>query len=86
MQQTLLLPNGEEIIEVAVSSDILGEIVDPQDVCAPEDQDRVVARALQEPIDSPRLSSLARPEHKVALIIDDITRPHSHQAHVAPRA
>ncbi len=74
MQQTLLLPNGEEIIEVAVSSDILGEIVDPQDVCAPEDQDRVVARALQEPIDSPRLSSLARPEHKVALIIDDITR------------
>ena len=34
-----------------------------------------VERALKEPIGSKRISEIAKPEHKVAIVVDDVTRP-----------
>ncbi|WP_318784864.1 nickel-dependent lactate racemase [Methanimicrococcus hacksteinii] len=39
------------------------------------DADETVRAALQEPVGTPRLSALANPDQKIAVIINDITRP-----------
>lgn len=53
---------------------ILGEM-SPVPVPAVPDAAKETRRALQEPIGSPPLASIARPGMKVALVIDDLSRP-----------
>lgn len=42
---------------------------------SPEEEERIVRKALAEPIGSPRLREIVRPGEKIAIISSDITRP-----------
>jgi nickel-dependent lactate racemase len=52
---------------------LLGSI-EPKQVSVAADATAEVERALKEPIGSKRLSEIAQPEHKVAIVVDDFTR------------
>ncbi len=48
--------------------------IEPKDIEGAADQEAEVKRALKEPIGSKRLSEIAKPESKVAIVVDDATR------------
>lgn len=68
------LPCGWRILPVEISDDWLGEIVAPPRIVETSDPSAAIARALANPIGSPRLDEMIQPECKTAVIIDDITR------------
>jgi nickel-dependent lactate racemase len=69
------LPYGKTDVCARVSMrNFLGSI-DPQEKLGVPDPKAEVERALKEPIGSKKLSEIAKPEHKVAIVVDDATRP-----------
>jgi nickel-dependent lactate racemase len=72
----LLLPWGTDEMRIALPQDWhVAGILEPASVPPANNPGDEVRRSLSEPIDSPRLRDLARPEMKVALVIDDLSRP-----------
>ena len=68
------LPYGKTDICVRVPArNLLGSIAPKEQPGAP-DAKVEVERALKEPVGSKRLSEIAKPEHKVAIVVDDATR------------
>jgi nickel-dependent lactate racemase len=49
--------------------------IEPKEKAGVPDSKAEIERALKEPIGSRRLSEIAKPEHKVAIVVDDATRP-----------
>jgi len=62
-------------LTLRVDREILGEIISPRPVTSPGNATKEVVKALTSPVGTPPLSQMARPGHKVAIILDDITRP-----------
>lgn len=69
------LPDGGSTRSLTVAQELIGAIISPQPVSSPSDPCREIARAMQAPIDAPLLFKKAKPGSRVAVIIDDITRP-----------
>jgi nickel-dependent lactate racemase len=70
------LPYGKSEVCVRVPTrNFLGLIEPKEKQSGVPDARAEVERALKEPIGSKRLSEIARPEHKVAIVVDDATRP-----------
>ena len=74
-QHTIELPYKDSSLVLKVERDVLGEIISPCDVTSPSDTEAEILRAILDPIGTPILSQMAQLGHKVAIIIDDITRP-----------
>ena len=69
------LPYGKtEVCARIPTQNLLGSI-DPREKSSVPDPRAEVERALKEPIGSKRLSEIVKPEHKVAIVVDDATRP-----------
>ena len=69
------LPYGKTEICVRVPTRNLLGSIDPKDRASVPDGKAEVARALREPIGSKRLGEIVKPESRVAIVIDDATRP-----------
>jgi nickel-dependent lactate racemase len=78
------LPYGKTEICVRVPTrNFLGSI-DPREKTSVPDGKAEVARALREPIGSKRLSEIVKPESRVAIVVDDATRPSPSHVIVLP--
>jgi nickel-dependent lactate racemase len=78
------LPYGKTDICVRVPArNLLGSIGPEEQLGAP-DAKAEVERALKEPVGSKRLSEIAKPEHKVAMVVDDATRHAPSEVMVLP--
>jgi nickel-dependent lactate racemase len=71
---TVELPYGSKWLIFGISDDYLGEVVSPRKIEADSDTDTIIRRAFDHPIGTPLLPQIIRPEQKVAVIIDDISR------------
>jgi nickel-dependent lactate racemase len=78
------LPYGKTDICVRVPTrNFLGSIEPKEKLCVP-DAKAEVERALREPIGSRKLSEIVKPEHRVAIVVDDATRPATSDMMVLP--
>ncbi len=69
------LPYGKtEICARVPTQNFLG-IIEPKEKQGISDAKAEIERALKEPLDSKKLSEIVKPEHKVAIVVDDATRP-----------
>src|SRR4030042_3812003 len=68
------LPYGKSDVCVRVPARNLLGSIEPKEVSGAPDAKAEIERALKEPIGSKRLSEIAKPEHKVAIVVDDATR------------
>ncbi len=68
------LPYGKTDVCVRIPARNLLGTIEPKDMEGAPDQKAEVERALKEPIGSKRLSEIAKPESKVAIVVDDATR------------
>ncbi len=74
--KTLQLPWGNEFLSVTLPEKWeLQGILEPSALPPCADPQGEVLRALAEPIGAPRLAELAHPGMKVAIVIDDGSRP-----------
>jgi nickel-dependent lactate racemase len=68
------LPYGKSDVCVRIPARNLLGSIEPKKVPGAEDANAEIERALKEPIGSKRLSEIAQPEHKIAIVVDDFTR------------
>jgi lactate racemase len=68
------LPYGKTDVCVRIPARNLLGTIEPKDRAAAPDQKAEVERALKEPIGTKRLLEIAKPESKVAIVVDDATR------------
>jgi lactate racemase len=68
------LPYGKSDVCVRVPARNLLGSIEPKQVSSVADVKAEVERALSEPIGTRRLSEIAQPEHKIAIVVDDFTR------------
>jgi nickel-dependent lactate racemase len=68
------LPYGKSDVCVRIPARNLLGSIEPNQVSAAADATAEVERALKEPIGSKKLSEIAQPENKVAIVVDDFTR------------
>ncbi|MGQ9726176.1 MAG: lactate racemase domain-containing protein, partial [Candidatus Bathycorpusculaceae bacterium] len=69
------LPYGKtEVCAMIPTRNFLGSI-EPKEKPGVSDAKAEIERALKEPIGSKRLSEIVKPENKVAIVVDDATRP-----------
>ena len=69
------LPYGKtEVCARIPAQNFLG-LIEPKEKQGVSDAKAEVERALKEPINSKRLIEIVKPEHKVAIVVDDATRP-----------
>jgi nickel-dependent lactate racemase len=68
------LPYGKSDVCVRIPARNLLGSIEPKQVAGAADVNAELERALREPIGSKRLSEIAQPEHKVAIVVDDFTR------------
>ena len=69
------LPYGKTEVCVRVPTRNFLGLIEPKEKPGVPDARAEVERALKEPVVSKRLSEIVRPEHKVAIVVDDGTRP-----------
>lgn len=68
------LPYGKTEICVRIPTQNFLGLIEPKEKFGVSDAKAEIERALKEPIDSKRLSEFVKPEHKVAIVVDDATR------------
>ena len=70
------IPWGNDMLSMELPGgwELLG-LMQPCDITTPEDIHQEIERSLSEPIGLPRLSNLAKPGMKIALVVDDDSRP-----------
>ncbi len=69
------LPYGKSDVCVRIPTRNYLGCLEPKEKAGAPDPHAEILRALQEPLASKRLSEIAKPESKVAIVIDDDTRP-----------
>jgi len=69
------LPYGKaEVCARIPTQNFLG-LIEPKEKPSVQDARAEIERAIQEPIGSSKLREIVKPEHKVAIVVDDATRP-----------
>jgi nickel-dependent lactate racemase len=69
------LPYGKSEVCVRIPTRNFLGTIEPHEKTGVPDAKAEIERALKEPIGSKRLSEIVKPEHKVAVVVDDATRP-----------
>ena len=78
------LPYGKSDVCVRIPvRNLLGSI-EPKEQAGASDAKAEIERALKEPLGSKRLSEIAQPEHKIAIVVDDFTRSTPSHAMLLP--
>jgi nickel-dependent lactate racemase len=78
------LPYGKSDVCVRIPARNLLGSIEPKQVPAADDATAEVERSLNAPIGTKRLSEIAQPEHKIAIVVDDFTRSTPSQAMLLP--
>jgi len=78
------LPYGKSDVCVRVPARNLLGSIEPKQVSVVADAKAEVERALSEPIGTKRLSEIAQPDNKIAIVVDDFTRSTPSQAMLLP--
>lgn len=78
------IPYGKSEVCVRIPARNLLGSIEPKEQAGVPDARGEIERALREPIGSRRLSEIAKPEHKVALVVDDFTRSTPSHAMILP--
>jgi len=73
--QRIELPYGDGSVALRLPADGRVAVYEPADLPAAPDGEAEVRRAMAAPLGTPRLEAIARPEHRVAIVVDDATRP-----------
>jgi nickel-dependent lactate racemase len=68
------LPYGKSDVCVRIPARNLLGSIEPKEQAGASDAKAEIERALKEPLGSKRLSEIAQPEHKIAIVVDDFTR------------
>lgn len=71
---TVGIPVGESVIEVSIPN-VMG-VIGPAHIPGVKDKRAEIRRAIQSPIESPRLKDIAKGKKDAAIIVNDITRPY----------
>jgi len=69
------LPYGKTEVCVRVPTQNFLGLIEPKEKLGVLDARAEIERALKEPVGSKKLSEIVKPEHKVAIVVDDATRP-----------
>jgi len=69
------LPYGKTEVCVRIPAQNFLGLIEPREKSGVSDARAEVERALKEPVGSRKLSEIAKSEHKVAIVVDDATRP-----------
>jgi len=69
------LPYGKGKLPLNVPDKNLLELVLPKEVIHPEQTSALIRKALDRPMGTDRLSEIAKPGDRVAIVVDDYTRP-----------
>jgi nickel-dependent lactate racemase len=69
------LPFGKTEVCVRIPTRNFLGLLEPKEKSGVQDAKAEIERALKEPIGSKRLNEIVKPEHKVAIVVDDGTRP-----------
>ena len=69
------LPYGKGKLPLNVPDKNLLEVVLPKEVIHPEQTSALIRKALDNPMGTDRLSEIAKPGDRVAILVDDYTRP-----------
>lgn len=69
------LPYGKTEVCVRVPTQNFLGLIGPKEKPGVLDARAEIERALKEPVGSKKLSEIVKPEHKVAIVVDDATRP-----------
>ena len=75
MAKRVRLAYGKEGLWIELPDGLHIEVVEPRFVPGLPDEREAILRALREPIGSPPLKELVRPDDTVAIVFSDITRP-----------
>jgi nickel-dependent lactate racemase len=78
------LPYGKSDVCVRIPARNLLGSIEPKQVSAAADATAEVERALNAPIGTKRLSEIAQPDNKIAIVVDDFTRSTPSQAMLLP--
>ena len=78
------LPYGKAEVCVRVPTRNFLSSIEPREKPSVKDARAEIERALREPIGSKRLGDIVKPEHTVAIVVDDATRPAPSQVMVSP--
>ena len=74
--QTIELPWGKQTLSLHLPQDwTVRGILKPSTLAGVPNLDQEVKRSLGEPIGSQKLAELVKPAHKIALVMDDLSRP-----------
>jgi nickel-dependent lactate racemase len=73
--RTIRIPYGSQTISASIPRANYVETISPRLVRPPGDEEALIQAALDHPIGSPRLEELVRPGDRVAVVVDDYTRP-----------
>ncbi len=68
------IPYGDTLLKVDVPRRWLGEMVQPPVISPMGEPDHLIHKALNNPIDTPRIEQIAKPGQQVAILVDDHTR------------
>ncbi len=69
------VPYGREARSFNVPRVNLGDVLRPNPLALSKDGEGVIARAIENPMESPLLGHVVRGKREVVLIVDDLTRP-----------
>jgi nickel-dependent lactate racemase len=78
------VPYGKSDVCVRIPARNLLGSIEPKDQAGASDAKAEIERALKEPLGSKRLSEIAQPEHKIAIVVDDFTRSTPSEAMLLP--
>jgi nickel-dependent lactate racemase len=78
------LPYGKTDVCVRVPARNLLGSIDPAQKPGVPDPKVEIERAINEPIGTKRLSEIAKPESKVAIVVDDATRKNPNEIMILP--
>lgn len=78
------LPYGKTEVCVRIPTRRFLGSIEPKEKPGVPDAEVEIERALREPVGSKTLSEMVKPEHKVAVVVDDVTRPTPSHLMVSP--
>ncbi|MCX6665830.1 MAG: nickel-dependent lactate racemase [Euryarchaeota archaeon] len=80
----LLLPYGKHTVPLDVPDKNLLDVILPKEIVQPERPEFLIKNALEKPLGTDRLTELAGGGDKVAIVVDDYTRPCPTQKLLSP--
>lgn len=79
----IMVPYGNGIQEAIFDDDIMVEVIDPPKKEIADSVDKIIKKALDNPIGTPKLEAMIQSNDKITIVVNDQTRPGPHAEMVA---